>query len=121
MSSPRFLLDEHITLVIQTQLQELEPTMRVLAVGQPDAPPKGTLDPDLLCWIEEHNCLLVTANRSSMPGHLRDHLTVGRHVPGILILPRQWNVGRALDALRLIWAASLPDEYRDQITYLVLR
>ena len=56
-----------------------------------------------------------------MLGHLRDHLVAGQHVPGILILPRQWNLGRVLDELQLIWAAALPGEYRDQITYLAVR
>jgi hypothetical protein len=92
-----------------------------LAIGQPGAPPKGTPDSELLQWIEQHNYLLVTANRSSMPAHLRDHLSAGHHVPGILILPRQWDLGRALDELHLIWAASLPDEYRDRIVYLAVR
>jgi len=115
-----FLLDEHITLVIQTQLTTREPDMHILAIGQPGAPPKGTADPELLCWIEEHGCVLVTANRASMPEHLRNHLMTGRHVPGILVLPRQARLGRILDALQLIWGASLPDEYRDRIAYVAV-
>jgi len=121
MSVPGFLLDEHITPVIQSQLAAREPGIHILAIGQPGAPPKGTPDAELLLWIEQHNYLLVTANRSSMPGHLRDHLSAGHHVPGILILPRHWDLSRALDELHLIWTASLPDEYRDQIVYLAVR
>jgi hypothetical protein len=74
-----------------------------------------------LQWIEQNDYLLVTANRTSMPIHLRDHLAAGHHVPGILILPRQWNLGRVLDELQLIWAASFPDEYCDRIVYLAVR
>jgi hypothetical protein len=121
MESPGFLLDEHITPVIQAQLLAREPTIRIAVIGEPGAPRRGTLDPVLLRWIEQNNYLLVTANRKSMPVHLRDHLVAGHHVPGILILRRQWNLGRVLDELQLIWAASSPDEFRDQIVYLDVR
>ena len=121
MSVPDFLLDEHITPVIQAQLAAREPGIRVLVIGQPGVPPKGTPDPELLRWIEQHGYLLVTANRASMPVHLSAHLAAGHHVPGILILPRQWDLGRVLDELHLIWAASLPDEFRDRIVYLAVR
>jgi hypothetical protein len=121
MSVPDFLLDEHITPVIQSQLAAREPGIHILAIGQPSAPPKGTPDPELLRWIEQHGYLLVTANRASMPAHLRAHLAAGHHVPGILILPRQWDLGRVLDELQLIWAATLPGVYRDPITYLAVR
>lgn len=120
MSITGFLLDENLTPNIQVQLMARDPTIHVLTIGQPGALPKGTLDPDVLCWIEAHNYVLVTANRASMPGHLGEHLKAGRHIPGILILPRHWALGQVLDALQLVWGASLPGEYQDQITYLTL-
>ena len=49
---PRFLLDEHVSRAVQRQLRRFEPRVEVLAVGDSDAPPKGTLDPDILTWIE---------------------------------------------------------------------
>ena len=54
-----------------------------------------------------------------MPGHLRDHLAAGGHVPGILVVP--FPLGALVEELILIWGASLPDEYQDQIVYLPLR
>jgi len=121
MSRSGFLLDENVPLLLQAQLRRRERSIRVVAVGQPGAPPRGTPDPELLCWIEEHDYLLVTNNRATMPTHLRDHLAAGHHVPGILILPRQLNLGLVLDDLLLIWSASLPGEFQDQIVYLPLR
>jgi hypothetical protein len=64
---PRFLLDEHINPAIQRQLHRLAPTLGVLIIGQSDAPPKGTSDPDLLIWLEENNYIMVTENRSTIP------------------------------------------------------
>ena len=44
MTPPRFLLDEHVPHAIQSQLLRLDAEIDVLAVGQPLAPPKGTVD-----------------------------------------------------------------------------
>lgn len=42
---PRFLLDEHINRAIQRQLRRYDPTIEVLAIGDPGAPETGMLDP----------------------------------------------------------------------------
>lgn len=121
MNEMGFLLDEHIPIIIQERLKQMEPKVRVYAIGDGIAPPKGTPDPDILSWIAAHNCMLVTNNRSTMPVHLRAHLGRGQHVPGIVQLPRRMNIGAILDDLLLIWGASSPGEFRDQIVYLPLR
>ncbi len=115
-----FLLDENVPIVLKHQLQRLKPTIKVLAVGDSEAPPKGTPDAELLRWIEEHSYILVTANRASMPGHLKEHLSAGRHIPGILILPRVLYIRRILEDLLIIWEAGKPEDFRDQIIYLPL-
>ena len=118
MKTPGFLIDENLPPSIAVQIQRHEPRIQVLAVGQPGAPPKSTPDRQLLCWIEENDYLLVTNNRASMPGHLRDHLAADRHIPGILVTPFPLGIGALVQELILIWGASLPDEYRDRIVYL---
>nr|WP_293128835.1 DUF5615 family PIN-like protein [Microcoleus sp. bin38.metabat.b11b12b14.051] len=50
-------------------------------MGEPEAPSRGTLDPEILKWCEEYNFILVTNNRKSMPVHLTDHLAERRHIP----------------------------------------
>lgn len=118
MSTTGFLVDENLPPLIAVQLRRHESQLRVLAVHDPGAPIKGTLDPDILVWLEENNCWLVTNNRTSMPGHLQVHLNAGRHVPGIFVTPYPLNLGHLITELLLIWGASLPDEYRDRIVYL---
>ena len=87
MSTISFLLDEHVPLVIQAQLERVAPRVSVYAIGDGIAPPKGTPDPDILAWIEVHGCMLITNNRATMTVHLRAHLARGRYVPGIVQLP----------------------------------
>jgi len=113
-----FLFDENLPLALAAQLRRKAPTVRIFAVGFGEAPAKSTPDAALLCWLEDHDCWLVTNNRASMPGHLRDHLAAGRHVPGILIIRTPLNFGELIETLILIFGASLPDEYRDRIVHL---
>lgn len=117
----RFLLDENVPLTFQSQLEQLDPELKVYVVGDDPAPPKGTPDPDILNWLEANDCLLITNNRASMPVHLQSHLAQGRHVLGIIQLPKRASMGTILDDVLLIGTASLPNEYLDQIVYLPLR
>ena len=62
-----FLFDENLPLALMAQLRRKVPTVRIFAVGFGEAPAKSTSDPALLCWLEDHDCWLVTNNRASMP------------------------------------------------------
>jgi len=116
----RYLLDEHIAPTYRALLLRAAPELEVWIVGDPGAPPRGTLDPDILVWCEEHNFVLVTNNRKSMPRHLADYLALDRHVPGILVINPALSIGELLDELVLIAGASEEHEYRDLILYLPL-
>ena len=120
MSSVSFLFDENVSPAIVKFLKQTEPQVQVYSIGDGVAPPKGTLDPEILNWIEKNGCLLVTNNRSSMPIHLQDHINQGRHVLGIIQLPHTMNVPLIVENLVTIWAASLPDDFFDQIVYIPL-
>ncbi|NJR63890.1 MAG: DUF5615 family PIN-like protein [Cyanobacteria bacterium CRU_2_1] len=108
----QYLLDENLAPIYREQLLRRQFDLVVWMVGDPYAPAKGTQDPEILFWCEKNSCLLVTNNRRSMPVHLADHLTQGRHVPGILVLRPRAEIGQVVDDLLAIAGASLKDEYR---------
>ena len=116
----QYLLDEHIASLYRTQLMRQAQDLVVRMIGDPDAPPKGTLDPEILTWCETHDFILVTNNRKSMPKHLADHLAEGHHIPGIFIIDPSKNIGETLTELIIIAGASFPKEYQDRIEYLPL-
>lgn len=116
----KYLMDENLDPIYQIQLRRKEPDLVVWAIGDPNTPAKGTLDPDILLWCERYGFVLVTNNRSSMPVHLRDHLAQGHHIPGIFQLNPSMSVGETLEELVLAALASLEGEYSDQISYLPL-
>ena len=114
----RYLVDENTTRALVDQLLRFRPDMDILLVGDETAPPLGTLDPDILLWLEkEHRCL-ITKNRASMPQHLHNHLAAGGHVPGILTLKPKASLSQIIEDLLLIWEVCEPDEFRDKIEYL---
>ena len=96
------LLDENVDLALRTELLRHAPSLTVWRVGMLGVPAFGTLDPEILLWCEESDFILVTFNRKSMPVHLQDHLTQGRHIPGILSLSQSLNFGELLDELLLV-------------------
>lgn len=114
----RYLLDEHIDPRLRAQLLRVVPELDVWIIGDPGAPPLGTLDPHILVWCEHNDFVLVTNNRRSMPRHLADHLAQGRHMPGIFVVNVTMNMGQVIDELVLIAGATEPAEYRDLILYL---
>lgn len=118
MKEIRYLLDENVDPIFHTELLKQESKLSVWKIGDPDAPPKGTSDPDILCWCGKNSFILVTNNRKSMPQHFRDHLAKGWHVPAIFELNPNMSIGETIDELLLIWGASDASEYQDLIVYL---
>ncbi|GJD21042.1 hypothetical protein RIVM261_059980 [Rivularia sp. IAM M-261] len=89
----RFLLDENLAPRLKVALLRLNPQIDILRVGEPDAPELGTLDPDVLRYLELSQRLLVTDNRASMPGHLEEHWNVGGHIWGLLWIRPKTPIG----------------------------
>lgn len=114
----KYLLDENVDSEYKIQLTRNHPHLIVWVVGEPNAPPRGTLDPQILNWCEEYSFVLVTNNRRSMPVHLAEHIARGNHIPGILIFNPKLSMGENLDELAFLAEASLENEHQDQIIYL---
>lgn len=118
--SVSFLLDEHLPKWWRRELIRLQPHLVIWRVGQPPSPALGTLDPVILTWCETHDAFLLTNNRTSMPGHLADHVAKGCHVPGIFVVNPAMHILELAQELTLIEGASFPEDFRDQIQFLPL-
>ncbi|WP_256874930.1 DUF5615 family PIN-like protein [Nostoc sp. C052] len=66
----QYLIDENINPVYPNQIRLTEPDIAIKVVGESGTPAKSILDPEILCRCEDNNFILVTNNRTSMPGHL---------------------------------------------------
>lgn len=115
-----FLLDENLPVWWPAAILARQPRLRLWVVGDGIAPAKQTLDPDILAWCDANDAYLLTNNRSTMPGHLADHVAAGGHVPGVFLVQPQLPVDVLALSLAYVAGASLTDEHRDQIAFLPL-
>lgn len=99
----RFLLDENVDPIVQRAVLSLDPGIDIRRIGDSGMPPLGTLDPDLLIFCEMAEIILVTNNRTSMPGHIADHFAMSRHHWGILQIRIGTSIRQLADELYLIW------------------
>lgn len=121
MNQVAYLFDEHVPSAVLKALLTAEPSIRILVVGQPGAPPKRTPDHDLLAYAEAEQMAVVTNDRNTMPQHAADHLAAGHHTWGVFIYDLYgMSPGSLADDLLTIWFASPADEWIDQIVFLPL-
>jgi hypothetical protein len=118
MASPRFLFDEDVRRGLAAALRGREPTIDIVSVGGPGAPPKKTLDPDLLIAAEGLHRLLVTRDRKTMRGHVAAHCANGRHTYGLLQVRRSCSWSTLIDDLLLVAQATDADEWIDTMLHI---
>ncbi|MBX9258638.1 DUF5615 family PIN-like protein [Desmonostoc muscorum CCALA 125] len=114
----KYLLDENVDKVYKRQFVQYNPTLIMWVIGDPGVPPRGTLDPEILCWCEEHDFILVANNPRTMPVHLVEHIAQRRNIPGIFILNDNLTIGQIINQLSIISQASFDGEYQNQIVNL---
>jgi len=114
----RFLLDENLNPDLQTALLRLDPTIDILRVGDSGAPPLETLDPEILDFCEREKRLLITDNRKSMPGHLKDHWARGGQFWGLCWVRPEYSIGTISEILYEIWGASEAEEWIDRTEWI---
>jgi hypothetical protein len=118
MTPLRFLLDECVSHDLIGALLSAEPAMDVIAVGQPGAPPKGTLDPDVLLAAETLGRTLISGDRSTMRRHLGDHFAAGHHTWGVILLRNGFPLARYVADIHLIWVCEGTADWLDRTDYI---
>jgi len=120
MSRCRFLVDECVPSSLTRGLRRRLPDVSVLQVGDSGGPAKGASDSELLEFCEHQRRLLITADRSTMVDHVRQHVEEGRHTWGVLFIGPNASLGQILDDLCLVYEATEDAEWVDMLHYLPL-
>jgi hypothetical protein len=102
----RFLIDEYMKRAVAASLHRAEPAIEVFRVGQPGLPALGASDPELLAFCEEHQMVLVSQDRKSMPEHIQRHQLAGRNTFGVLLASPDCTFREMIDDLVLVWTAT---------------
>ena len=77
----------------------------------------GVPDMKVLSIAAELGRILVSHDRRTMPAHFAQFLTT-RPSPGLIIVDQDLDIGRSIEELLLIWAATDIEEWRDKIGYV---
>ncbi len=114
---PRFQADADFNNKIVTGLRRREPSVDIR--GARDGEVIGKLDPEVLLIAADAGRILLTHDRTTMPGYFAELLQV-RSSPGVLIVTQDLDIGTAIEDILLIWAATDAGEWTDQIGFLPL-
>ena len=124
MTQVGYLLDENVPAAVGRALTGVEPAVRWVHVGvDPDAPPKGTPDPDVLAYAAENGFTLVTFDKRTMPGHAAAFVAAGGRTWGVFVFAAGSQLSSAVIAeqLLLAWVTTAADEWVDRVEYLPFR
>jgi Domain of unknown function (DUF5615) len=118
-----FVLDEHLRGplwqgILRHNLQGDAFPLDVVRVGDAPELPLSSDDPAVLLWAAREGRILITEDRHTMAAHLRDHLSVGHHSPGILIARAGQSVPALVECLVLIAYAGEEADFADAIFYM---
>jgi hypothetical protein len=114
----RFLLDEHMPKELIKSVKRYDEQIDILRIGLEGGPPLGMRDSDILLYCEAEQCVLITGDRATMPGHVAAHLGSGRHHWGVFTMNAQLDLGQMAYQLAMFWGASEAEEWIDQQEYL---
>ncbi|MFO0969184.1 MAG: DUF5615 family PIN-like protein [Gemmataceae bacterium] len=115
-----FLLDEQAPEFLADELLRLEPALDIGIVGQDHGLKKGTKDPVLIGFCEEHQMIFITLDKKTTPGHLTEHFRAGRHTWGVLICRQGHPTKAYAEEIVLLWSTMTKDEWRDFSLYIPL-
>ncbi|MFB2973914.1 hypothetical protein ACE1CD_33535 [Aerosakkonema sp. BLCC-F183] len=114
----RFLLDENLSKQIKMAVLRLNHSIDILCVGDPNAPMFGTLDPEILSYLDLSQRLLVTDNRKSMPGHLELHWAEGKQIWGLVWVRSGTSIGKLAESIYLLWEIYEAQEWIDRVDWI---
>ncbi len=117
-----YVFDEHLrgplwNAVRWHNLRGIE-VLDVVRVGDLADLPLQSPDPAILRWAEKANRILVSEDKSTMPGHLQDHLQAGGHVPGIFVPRPRTTIPQIIGFLAAAAYGSDPAEWTDRIVFI---
>jgi hypothetical protein len=118
--SIRFLADEDLRAEIVQGVRSREPGIDILDVKT--AGLRGAKDPVLLEFAAQQGRITISHDSETMIQHFWERVDAGKTAPGLFIVQQERSViGRVIDLLVLVWAASEQEEWHNRVVYLPFR
>jgi hypothetical protein len=112
------LIDENFNHRILRGLRRRLPTLEYLLVQETEVSQKG--DPEVLDWAAAQNRVILTHDVNTMTQHAHERLKAGRHLSGLVIVPKDLAIGAGIEELFVLLTCSTPEEFPNQIVHLPL-
>ena len=115
----RLAADENLKAAIVAGLRRLQADLDILTVQE--AGRTSQTDPEVLDWAASEQRILITHDTSTMIQSAYDRSRAGDPMPGLLVVPSSFPIGRAVDEIALFATASVDGEWDGQVVYVPLR
>ena len=112
----RFQADADIRQQIVRAVRLREPAIDFASAA--DSNIVGVADPEILEIAAGLGRILITHDRRTMVDHFRTRMQEGKSSPGVFLLSQFAPIGPVLDTLIMVWAASEPAEWANQLRHL---
>ena len=78
-------------------------------------------DPDLLRWTVEHDRILISHDKKTIPQYVKDLVLSGLALPGVILVIKSVSIGRLIDDLEITIRCGKPEDFRNDVFYLPFR
>src|SRR5262245_2691955 len=112
----RLLLDENFNHNILRGLKLRAPNLDYVIAQRTEL--QGVEDPSLLEWAAASDRILVTHDISTIPMYAYDRVTAGLPMPGVIVIPKIFPIGQAIEELLTIIECSEQSEYENQVLHI---
>ena len=114
--SIRFLADADLNQALVEGIRLREPALDFLSAVE--ARLEGMSDRAVLDLAADQGRILVSHDASTMPVHFVRFLNEGKRSPGVFLVPQDAVIRDGIDAILLVWSASSPADWANQIHHL---
>jgi predicted nuclease of predicted toxin-antitoxin system len=80
----------------------------------------GIDDPDILAWAAEHNRIVLSHDRATMPDYAYQRVLAGEPMPGLFLVNDRLPIGQAIQEILLMVECSEQVDWRDRAVHLPL-
>jgi thiamine pyrophosphate-dependent acetolactate synthase large subunit-like protein len=72
----------------------------------------------LLAWAAENRRIIVTHDVNTMPRHAYERVRAGQPMPGVIVIPEDLAVGKAIEELATLIECCESEELNNQVKYI---
>jgi len=114
----RFLIDENFNQRVLRGLKQRIPSIDYLIVQETEL--RHAEDPAILAWAAEQKRILITHDKDTIPQFAYERVRANQSMPGVILVPEELSIGRAIDELLIVMECSDQSEYENLVVHLPL-